>query len=300
MKNAINYYYNLVTYDIRHKGKKYRFTVDNDEYLLVNCEYSLEELEEIYKLNVFLIQMNVYMHQIILNNNNQIITYINNEPYILMKILIKDNRKITINDIILFYNLPMYEYFRNLRKNNWREFWIRKIDYFEYQISEIGINYPFLKDNFNYFIGITETAISLLYNFNYSSNLIISHRRVTSNSTLQDLYNPLNLIIDSRVRDVCEYFKSLFFNDKLSFYDIQNYLNSNNLTREEVYLFYVRMLFPSFYFDLYERIINGSVNEKELLKITLKIEEYQVLLKDLYWLVRNYARLPDIEWIIKT
>lgn len=300
MKNAINYYYNLVTYDIRHKGKKYRFTVESDEYLLVNCEYNLEELEDIYKLNVFLIQMNVYMHQIILNNNNQIVTYINNEPYVLMKIFVRDTRKIDINDILLFKNLPMHQYFQNLRKNNWREFWIRKIDYFEYQISEIGINYPILKDNFNYFIGITETAIALLYNFSYDSNLIISHRRVTSNSTLQDLYNPLNLIIDSRVRDICEYFKSLFFNNKLSFFDIQNYLNSSNLTKEEVYLFYVRMLFPSFYFDLYERIINGSINEKELLKIIDKIEEYQILLKDLYWLVRNYANLPDIEWIIKT
>lgn len=300
MKNAINYYYNLITYDIRHKGKKYRFTVEGDEYLLVDCEYSLEELEEIYKLNAFLIRINVYVHQIILNNNNQIVTYINNEPYVLMKIFVRDTRKIDINDILLFKNLPMYQYFQSLRKNNWREFWIRKIDYFEYQISEIGINYPILKDNFNYFIGITETAIALLYNFSYDSNLIISHRRVTSNSTLQDLYNPLNLIVDSRVRDVCEYFKSLFFSNKLSFYDIQNYLNSSNLTNEEVYLFYARMLFPSFYFDLYERIINGSINEKEVLKIIDKIEEYQILLKDLYWLVRNYANLPDIEWIIKT
>ena len=118
MKNAINYYYNLVTYDIRHKGKKYRFTVESDEYLLVNCEYNLEELEDIYKLNVFLIQMNVYMHQIILNNNNQIVTYINNEPYVLMKIFVRDTRKIDINDILLFKNLPMHQYFQNLRKKN--------------------------------------------------------------------------------------------------------------------------------------------------------------------------------------
>lgn len=300
MKNAINYYYNLVTYDIRHTGKKYRFTVDNDEYLFILCEYSLEELEEIYKLDMFLLQMNVYMHQIILNNNNGIITYINNEPYILMKIFVKDNRKINMNDIILFNQLPMYDYFKTLRKNNWREFWIRKIDYFEYQMSEIGINYPKLKEDFNYFVGMTETAIALLYNFNYGSNLIVTHRRVTTSSTMQDLYNPLNLIIDSRVRDVCEYFKSLFFNDKLDIDDIHKYLISSNLGAEEVYLFYVRMMFPSFYFDLYEGIIGGFIEEKELLKITNKIEDYQVLLKDLYWIVKNYAKLPDIEWIIKT
>ena len=89
MKNAINYYYNLVTYDIRRFNKQYRFSVSDNEYLLCPCEYSLEELEEIYKLDLFLLQMNVYVHKIILNNNNQIITYINDEPYLLMQILLK-------------------------------------------------------------------------------------------------------------------------------------------------------------------------------------------------------------------
>ena len=123
---------------------------------------------------------------------------------------------------------------------------------------------------------------------------------MTFNSTLQDLYNPLNLIIDSRTRDICEYFKSLFFNDKLELIDIQNYFSVTNLTREELYLFYARMLFPSFYFDMYEKIINGSNKDKEMLKIANKIETYQILLRDLYWVLKKYANLPDIEWIIKT
>lgn len=300
MKNAINYYYNLVTYDIRHTGKKYRFMVDNDEYLLVLCEYNIEELKEIYKLNTFLIQMNVYNHQIILNNSNQIITYINGEPYILMKIFVLDSRKIEIEDILLFNNLPMYNYFAKLRKNNWREFWMTKIDYFEYQISELGTKYSILKDSFNYFIGMTETAISLLYDFNYDSDLIISHRRVTKESTLQDLYNPLNLVIDSKVRDACEYFKSTFFKSRVNIDEIKSYFVSTSLTKEDMYLFFVRMLFPSYYFDLYQDIIDGTVDEKGLLNIVNKIEEYQILLRNLYWFLKPYTDLPDIEWIIKT
>ena len=82
MKNAMNYYYNLITYDIHRIGSKYTFSVDKDKYLLCLCDLGLEEVEEIYKLNAFLLQMNVYNHQIILNNSNKIITYINNEPYI--------------------------------------------------------------------------------------------------------------------------------------------------------------------------------------------------------------------------
>jgi len=298
MKNAINYYYNIVTYDIRHNGKTYRFNADNYEYLLCICEYPVEELEEIYKLSSFLLQLNVYVHKIILNNNNQIITYINNEPYILMQILIKENRKINLNDIMLFNKLPMYNYFNSLRKNNWREFWMKKIDYFEYQIRELGLKYSLIKESFNYFIGMTETAISLLYNFEYDYNFVIAHRRVLKSSTLYDLYNPLNLIIDSRVRDVSEYFKNSFFKDILNLEEIQSYIVT--LNKQEMYLFFVRMLFPSFYFDLYEKIIMGKVEEKELITIIDKINDYQLLMKNIYWFLRNYINLPDIEWIIKT
>lgn len=300
MKNAINYYYSLVTYDIRRIGKQYRFTVDGNEYLLCMCEYNLEELEEIYKLNVFLLQMNVFNHQIILNKDQQIITYINNDPYILMKVFVLENRKITLEDILLFNNLPMYEYFIKLRKNNWHDFWIKKMDYFEYQITELGGQYSLVKESFNYFIGMTETAISLLYKFDYNSNLIISHRRITTESTLQDLYNPLNIIIDSKVRDICEYFKHGLFYSKVNFSEMKDYLINSSLSRDELYIFYVRMLYPSFYFDLYEQIISGVKEDKELIKIISKISYYQKLLQDLYLFLKPYTDLPDIEWIIKT
>ena len=46
-----------------------------------------------------------------------------------------------------------------------------------------------------------------------SSSLSITHRRIGVNSTMFDLYNPLNLIIDYKVRDVSEYLKDAFFNN---------------------------------------------------------------------------------------
>jgi len=300
MKNAINYYYNLVTYDIRRFNKQYRFSVSDNEYLLCPCEYSLEELEEIYKLDLFLLQMNVYVHKIILNNNNQIITYINDEPYLLMQILVSDNRIINIDAILNFQNLPVYNYFPKLQKNNWRDFWIKKIDYFEYLFNELGIKYSFLSTSFNYFVGITETAISLLYKIENNDNLVISHRRVKHDSIIQDLYNPLNLVVDSKVRDISEYFKSCFINNKININDVKNYFNQVQLTQKELYLFFLRMLFPSFYFDLYINIIDDNLNQKEYDKVISKINDYQKLIKELYWYLKPYANLPDIEWIIKT
>ena len=41
----------------------------------------------------------------------------------------------------------------------------------------------------------------------------ILHKRIKLNSTLFDLYNPLNLIIDFKVRDFAEYIKDCLIND---------------------------------------------------------------------------------------
>lgn len=299
MKNAINYYYNLVTYDIRRIGQKYKFTVDDNEYLLCVCEYSKEELEEIYKLSNYLLYIQVFVHQIILNNNNQIITYINNEPYILMRIFVKD-RSVSIDDIYQFNGLKLSQPSSLLLKNNWRDYWINKIDYFEYQVRELGSNYAVLKESFDYFVGMTETAISLLYGYSFQNDYVVAHRRVGYGMTLEEFYNPLNLIIDSKVRDVTEFFKSGFFEGKISANDILTYFSINHLTSEDMYLFFVRMLFPSFYFDLYEQIVLESKKETELLLIINKIEKYQEIIRSLYVYLKQYIMLPDIEWIIKT
>ena len=40
--------------------------------------------------------------------------------------------------------------------------WIRKIDYFEYQISQFGKKYPIIRESFNYYVGLAENGISLL------------------------------------------------------------------------------------------------------------------------------------------
>jgi len=140
----------------------------------------------------------------------------------------------------------------------------------------------------------------LLYKIENNDNLVISHRRVKHDSIIQDLYNPLNLVVDSKVRDISEYFKSCFINNKININDVKNYFNQVQLTQKELYLFFLRMLFPSFYFDLYINIIDDNLNQKEYDKVISKINDYQKLIKELYWYLKPYANLPDIEWIIKT
>ena len=127
----------------------------------------------------------------------------------------------------------------------------------------------------------------------------ISHQRVDSNFLKIDFYNPLNLIIDYRIRDLAEYFKSCFFKNTLSSLEIINYLRKIKMSFNDYLYFYIRMLFPSYYFDCFDLIVNQEIKETEILKIIAKQNEYEYLLYEIYNLFKNYINIPGIEWINK-
>lgn len=300
MKNAINYYYNLNPIEIRQTNKMYKFKIDNNYYTLIEVEDDIKKINEIYDIAKKLNMRGIYTHDIILNLQNNIITYINNNTYLLLKTYNEMNEEITLENIIQFSNVTKNIIDKSdLKRNNWYELWINKIDYFEYQVNQLGKKFPLIRESFSYYAGMLETGISLLINTNLINiNTCICHNRIKKNNTLFDLYNPFNFIVDSRIRDAAEYFKEQFkYKDPYS--DIINYLEYNNLEADEIVLFYIRMFYPSFYFDLYEDIMSNKQEEKELKKILDKTEEYETLLKRLYIYINNRVKLPDIEWIKK-
>ena len=298
MKNALKYYYNLDISNIHQINGTYKFNIKNEYYTLIEIDKDLKHIENIYNLSIYLNQKGIYTNQIVLNNQKNIITFINQTNYILIKSFDNLDRIININDIINFNNatIGIDNY---IRRDNWYNLWINKLDYFEYQIKELENKYPLLKKSFNYFAGLTETGIELLINMNIKQDKqCVCHDRIKKNTTLFDLYNPFNFIIDSNVRDIVEYFKELFiYNDPYPL--IEEYIKYNNLTHNELKLFFIRMLYPSFYFDLYENIIENKVSELEINKIINKVDEYEILIKKTYILIKNICPLPEIDWLIK-
>ena len=216
------------------------------------------------------------------------ITVINEKKYI----LIKNNKiddSITLNKIIDINNIKAQ--FINLKMPEWEELWCKKMDYFEYQISQIGKKYPLIRESFNYYLGLTELAISVLNNIPKKDlYFCLSHKRI------EDIYNPLNLIIDYRVRDISEYFKKNFFNNKDIIEELNLFLFNNNLTNNEKKLFFVRMLFPSYYFDTYENIIINKISEETIKKITIKVDEYDKILNKIYLHLKINSNL-QISWL---
>ena len=207
MKNAINYYYSLYPDDIYQTENGYYFILNQTRYFFTKYLGDTKEIQKIYDMHMHLLSQNFYVHPIILNNQNQILTYISNEPYILMITIYYEN-KININDIIAFSNSIAY----TTKPNNWGNLWSQKNDYLEYQISMLGTDHPLIRESFSYYIGLGETAIQLVNSLEKTNDsLVYAHRRLGINDRQYDLYNPLNLTIDFKVRDMAEYLKSRFF-----------------------------------------------------------------------------------------
>lgn len=300
MKNVLSYYYNLHLSDIHQIEGIYRFNLNGIEYAFTQYKRNLNEIRELYELSLLLFQNGIMVHQFVLNKENQLITYVNQKPYVLLQIYNNSKQNITINDINNFsfsssiLKLPE-------KQVNWANLWSDKIDYFEYQVNQFGKKNPLIRESFSYFSGLVENGISLfnILELDYN-NYSVSHQRLSSKDTMFEFLNPMNLIIDYKVRDACEFYKEKFLNKQSISNEIKEYLSNKNLNVYEILLFFIRMFYPSFYFDKYEYIINNEEDDYQL-KNTIELsDKYEKLLKEIYFYLSKYINMPDIEWIKKT
>lgn len=301
MKNALQYYYNLKPKSIHQINNDYRCQIEANEYLFKRVENYADNVSILDELNSYLLNRGLMCHQIIKNIHQDVITYIDGNPYILFKIFV-NNREITENDLFSFSNQYIEKHKYNLLdRSDWYHLWTQKVDYIEYQVSQLGKNYSLIRKSINYYVGLAETAISLISNIkNSSAYLTVSHRRIKYKSKLRDLYDPLQFVLDTRVRDLSEFYKELFFLNKINLDNLKNTIILYKLNSTEALLFFARMIFPSYYFDCYQQIVLGELEENEINKYVKKAHEYQAFLKYLYFYLRQYYDIPEIEWIIKT
>ena len=305
MKETINYYYNLNPIRINKIFDYYYFYVNNELFYFVIYDRKIDDINAIFDFNKKMISSNILVNEIIDNKDNSVITYVNKVPYILMKIYININKNITLAEISYLSNSKIL-YSNNLMRSNWALLWIRKIDYLEYHHEHNYQKYPLLSASFDYFIGLSENAISYLNNTikNMSPDSsdigVISHDIINIDDTIYSLYNPLNIIIDHKARDLAEYIKNSFFNDNFSiFEELDEYFRYNYFSFYGMNLLVARILYPSFYFDRYDEIVNEKIQESSIFKITSRIDEYEKYLQDVFNYLKKYYNIKDIEWIMK-
>lgn len=299
MNNFIKFFYNMKVTNTNFINNYYEFNHNNNYYRLyiLNEEYNIYNYNNIYTINKELIN-NTLMSEIILNKDKNIITTYHNINYILLKINCNINKDITLEEIDYLSKVKIV----NNNKSNWGLLWSKKIDYLEELISENGKKYPQVVNSFNYFIGLSENAISYYNNIDIDNNMMyyISHKVLRPTDKVDSLYNPLNIIYDYRVRDVAEYIKNSFWTDNHNIYnELNNYLYKSNLSLNEVKLLISRVLFPSFYFDLYEDIFNYNKDEKILNNIISRIDEYEEYLNSIIIYFKRFYPIDEIEWLKK-
>ena len=295
MKNFLEYFYNIKTSNIDENKKYYSFTYNNYLYRLYIYE-EYDDINSLYNISNSL-SNDTLISLIIKNKFNQILTSYNGINYILIKIFVNINKNITLEEIKYFDNS-----LSNPKvKTNWGMLWSNKIDYLEQFISENGKKYPIIVDSFNYYVGMAENAISY-YNDIDTSNIksFISHKKIRIDDKVDAIYNPLNIIFDYKVRDIAEYIKISFFNNNYNIYnELNNYFKSNYLSYNEVMLLVARLLYPSFYFDLYEDILLDKQDEKIILDYVSRTNDYEKYLRDMINYFRNMYDIPVIEWLKK-
>lgn len=306
MKETIMYYYNIDVDVLEENDGKYHFKYQNRDYFFVFYNRNLEELDDIITCVFNMKEKGILVNDIIMNINGSFLTSINGFNYILMSV-VNPKEEFDIFDIVnIASKLHLNNKASKLYRNNWGTLWMQKIDYFEYQIRELALNKPVVKDSFSYYIGLAENAISYVNNINarfpnVSSTVVLAHRRVFYPNYKLNFFNPLSFIFDLEVRDVAEYLKAMFFAIDTEYEvleDLKSYLSIRSLSVYEASMLYARLLYPSYYFDIYEEVMNKERDEEDLVRVIKKADLYEDFLKKAYLEITKYAMIEKIDWLI--
>ena len=307
MKETLEYYYNLDIDNLEELDGKYHFKIENQDFFFVFYNRGLEELEDIIGVCNEMCFKGINVHEVIRKRDNSFLTKVNEYNYILFKVN-NLSEEYDIFDMINISNkLVLNNNKSSLYRNNWGSLWSDKIDFFEYQVRELGVEKNVVKSSFSYYVGLSENAISyvnnaiLKYGGVSSGRIVLSHRRVFYPNYKLNYMNPLSFVFDLEVRDVAEYLKSMFFKKDIEYCldELKSYLSIRKLNIYEYHMFYARLLYPSYYFDVYDSVMNKNVNEEELVKIVKRSNDYEKFLKKTYLEISKYVRLDKIDWIIE-
>lgn len=299
MKNILEFYYNLsLEEEILNRNGNYYFVINNNSFVFRPFYGNNNSIDDVYKLNNYLSNFS-YIDKIILNKFNSPITKVKDNLYVLILLNGNNNINLSIISNLASIDIPS---FKSLERNNWEVLWGNLIDYYEMQIGQNEKKYPLIRESFDYFVGMGENAISYLVNTkkevkpNFYDKKVLSH-----NNLYNSLFDPLNIILDHKARDLAEYIKLSFFNNNQNiFKELDEYFYYNHYSFYGMRILFARIMYPSFYFKLYDEILSKKKEEKQLNFIIKRIDEYELYLSNIYFYLRKYYDIPMIEWLKKT
>ncbi len=293
MKNVLYNYYDILVDELNKSDNNYFFYFNNELFLFYLVLNDVNLVENIYK---YIVENNIESFNIILNKEGNLFTDVDKKKYVLLRV------KGILKYEVKFDEFKYYPV--NSNGVNWGTLWSERLDYYEVQIRELGIKYQTVLNSFGMFSGLAENAI-LYFNMtmekfgDLENNVGIVHNRVKYPCYLIDYYNPVNFIIDYSVRDIGEYIKSYIISDDFDFNNVITLINRMYLNDLMFNLLYARLLYPTFYFDVFDKIILEDGKDSDIVFTLDKIDIYLDTLKRLYDRFNNEYQMFRIEWLNK-
>ena len=293
IENLLLYFYNIKPSNLNCNNNNYSFYVDYNLYYLVKI---IRPSEDILIINKIISSYNNLYHKIIINKFGLYISDLKKEKYVLLKTVYPIYQEIDLMDIVR--NQKTVQNYKVLNRTNYEELWSSKVDYLEYQVKELGIKHKTIQKSFNYYVGLAENAVHYFNLINTSNEkLVISTKRVYYPNYSKDYYNPINIVIDYRIRDIAEYIKSSFFKGNDILNEVNRLIELNILNNVEYSLLYARLLFPTYYFDKVSYILENNQDDDILIEILDKASMYEELLNKIYIMINKKTAITAIDWL---
>ncbi len=305
MKDKLRYEYHIEVDNLIIKEDYGMFYLNDKYFYFTKIRRQESEINDLLKLYMEMQEKGYLVNFIVPTINGSLTTVLDNDTYALVSI---DSplEEYSIIDMLKKWDMMKIKNFKSsLYRPRWSILWSEKIDYFEYQISNLGKEKPIVLNTFGYFVGLTENAISYVErvnNYIKPTNILINvcHRRVWYPNYRLNYDNPLHFIIDLEVRDVAEYLKGEALeslDDALI--DLKCYLDMRRIDLYSLGMLYGRLMYPSYYFDIYDNVMNYDVSDECLEGIIDKIPVIEEFLRKSYLIIREYGSIESVDWLMK-
>ena len=172
------------------------------------------------------------------------------------------------------------------------------------KILNFSMNKDELIQSFDYYMGLAENAIAIMKKIENKSEAkkeYVCHRRIYYPNNTINYYDPTNYVIDYKSRDIAEYIKSWFFKEEnVKISEIESFIKKYKLNNLDLLILYARLIYPTYYFDVFEDLILSKDNaeaKQKLLNIINKTKKYQQTITDIFEIYVQDSTLPYIKWI---
>lgn len=291
MKEIISYLYNINIINQISFNNEIIFETSNTSYLY-------REIDDIKVVNIlknYVDELNrnrFFSYKFVNNIFNSIISTHEEKNFVIIDVLNDYKNEVNFYEMIEFYNYSNMLLTNNIKyNNNWDILWEQKIDYLNNHFDNHKINNKMNRVVFNYYSSIAENALIYLIKvkskFNFTNRVAFVHRRINQPNIKLEFYNPLNFMIDLYIRDMAEYIKSLYYAKKDYINDLKYYLNTNRLDVYSASMLFIRIVYPSIFFDDYEA-------DKLNVNKYIDFEDYEDFIKKIYELINSYILIDKL------